>query len=204
MDVENLEKVKIILLGDSGTGKTSLINIYEGKNFTEETTTTIGFQYIRDEMEFNNKKYQIHIWDTAGQEKFRSVSKIYFKGADIIIFVYDISKKESFQSLVNFWVDYVKSLTNEEAVFGLLGNKIDLFEDIQVSKEEGEQFAKNINAIFDETSAKVDKTGFKEFIIKIINVYISKNIQKKDYEKNFQINSRKYKKKTKTSGCCKN
>ena len=202
-DAKNETKIKIILLGDSGTGKTSLINSFEGKNFLEQTTSTIGAQYIRDIIKINNNIYHLHIWDTAGQEQFRSVSKIYFKGADIIIFVYDITNIDSFKSLTDFWVDYVEKLIGKDKVFGLAANKVDLFDKSQVSKEEGEKFSKDINAIFKETSAKEDEQGFKDFIKLLVNEYILKNLDKSNNEESFKIKKQKsIKNKDKNLFCC--
>ena len=85
--------IKIILLGNQNVGKTSLISIYSGKKFSEDTISTIGSDFIYEKLNIDNTEYTIQLWDTAGQEQFRSLNKIYFKGSDIVLFIYDITKK---------------------------------------------------------------------------------------------------------------
>ena len=170
----NKNVIKIILLGNSEIGKTSLINVYEGKNFADKMLSTIGSQYTRKEMIINDEKYIIQMWDTAGQEKYRSINKIYIKGSNIVIFVYDVTNKNSFIDLSDFWVDYVQKLIGKEIIFGIVGNKIDLIDNIKVEKEEGEKYAKEVGAFFRETSAKEEPEGFNEFVDQLIKEYISK------------------------------
>ena len=102
---ENKKKIKIILIGNGQVGKTSLINVYDGKKFTDKMLQSVCSHYIKKELIINEETYNIHLWDTAGQERFRSVNKIYIKGSNIVIFVYDITNKISFMDIKDFWVE---------------------------------------------------------------------------------------------------
>ncbi len=166
--------IKIILIGESSVGKTSLISTYNGKKFEENTVTTLNFSSKKKEITIDDIKYKVEIWDTAGQERYRSVSQIFIKGSQIVIFVYDITKLDSFSQL-SFWVNYIKELISSDAVFGVVGNKIDLFEEKEeiVEEEEGRKFAKDIGALFTETSAKENPKAFSDFINELLKKFIS-------------------------------
>ena len=166
--------IKIILIGESSVGKTSLISTYNGKKFEENTVTTLNFSSKKKEITIDDIKYKVEIWDTAGQERYRSVSQIFIKGSQIVIFVYDITKLNSFSQL-SFWINYIKELISSDAVFGVVGNKIDLFEekDEIVEEEEGRKFAKDIGALFTETSAKENPKAFSDFINELLKKFIS-------------------------------
>ena len=116
----------------------------------------------------------IEMWDTAGEEKFRSLTKIFIKDAKIIIFVYDITKEKSFNEL-EFWVNSAEEMLWEESIYGLAANKIDLFNEQKVERQRGEKYAKDIDALFCETSAKEDQKGFQEFVEKLIKKLIDNN-----------------------------
>ncbi len=169
--------VKIILLGESSVGKTSLISAFNGDKFENEILSTINFSSIKKDIIIDdNTKFKVEIWDTAGQERYRSVNQLAIKGSQIVIFVYDITNINSFSQL-SFWVNYVKDLLNINVVYGLVANKMDLFEDFEddklVSEEEGRKFAENIGALFAEVSAKENPKSFYEFVIELIRKFIS-------------------------------
>ena len=194
---ENTDKknvIKIILLGNTETGKTSLINAYEGKEFVDTSLSTFGSQFIRKDLEINEKTYNIQIWDTAGQERYRSVNKIYIKGANIVLFLYDVTKRESFTDLADFWVDYVDKILGSNITRGLAGNKIDL-QDIKVTKKEGKEYAAKISALFRLTSAKEDPKGIIDFIYELCQDYVSKYGNQLQDTKTFNIKKQKKNKK---------
>ena len=110
MDPE-LMSCKIVILGESGVGKTCIMNKFLGNEFSEEHITTIAAEHQNKTVEINNKKIKITFWDTAGQEAFRAVAKMFYKGADIIILVYDITKNDSFKEIQNYWLEQVKENT---------------------------------------------------------------------------------------------
>ena len=176
-------KIKLILLGESGTGKTSLINAYNGIQFKEVFLSTCSANYIKKEIEINENIYNVILWDTAGQERFRSVNKIFIKDSQIVIFVYDITKRGTFIEL-EYWVNYVRQILPENVIFGVAGNKIDLLVEENneinnneyVTKEEGQQYADKIGATFCETSAKEDPEGFIDFVRQLLGKCVLQKI----------------------------
>ena len=201
--------IKVILLGNTDTGKTSLINAYEGKQFTEETLSTFGSQFIKKDLEIDQKIYNVQIWDTAGQEQFRSVNKIYIKGSHVVLFVYDVTNRKSFEDIGGFWVDYVDKILGQTITKGLIGNKIDLM-DSKTDKDEAEEFAEKIGAIFSETSAKEHPQGIIELIDNCVEDYVSKHGKELEeaLQESFSLRHQKKKKKKKgkkgedDDGCC--
>ena len=184
--------IKLILIGESGTGKTSLIDVYSGKKFSLKTFSSLSSNYIIKKMEINQKNYVIKIWDTAGQERFRSLNKLFIKDSQIVIFVYDVTKKKTFEEL-GYWVNFVQQILPENVIFGLVGNKKDLIivdennEKINreyVKGEEGEKYSDEIGAIFCESSAKDDIEGFADLVRQLINKCI---LQRNNIEKEWEI-----------------
>ena len=178
IEKEIFKKIKVILLGESKVGKTSLINCFLNKEFNENILTTLNYSFVNKTINIENKNYEIHLWDTVGQERYRSISKIYIKGAEIVIFVYDITNKKSFKELP-FWVKYVEDLIDKDIVKGVAANKIDLlFGDVDddkiVNKEEAREYSNKIGATFQETSAKEDKEGFCSFVENLVRQFIDK------------------------------
>ena len=174
-DLEEKENdfIKIVLIGEMYTGKTSLINVYFGLEFSNDLPSTLSPSVSQKELQFNGIPYIIHMWDTAGQEKYRSMTKIFIKGAQIVIFVYDITNKSTFEKL-SFWVNSVEETLGKEPILGLIGNKIDLFEKQEIFKAKGEEYANGIGAKFYESSAKDDPKGFQEFVSSLIEELLEK------------------------------
>ena len=201
---KNNNIIKIILLGNTETGKTSLINAYDGKDFAYQSLSTIGSTFIKKEVKINDKVYNVQIWDTAGQEKYRSVNKIYIKGSQIVIFVYDVTNAKSFSDLSSFWVDYVEKILGNDATIGVCGTKIDL-DKVEVSTEEGKKFAEKIGALFGETSSLQHPNGVIEFINQLVDKYISIHLNDNNQlRQTFNLNDNKKKIKNENKGivCC--
>ena len=183
-------EVKVILLGESGVGKTSLINAVDGKDFSDKMLATFSTTFIKKIYKIGSNKYQINLWDTAGQEKYRQLTKLFYKGSDIIIFVYDITSKISFDNL-DEWISEVKNIVDNKYVCGLVGNKNDLYFEEKVNEEEAQNLAKNNNIKFQLVSAKTDPKSFEDFLKELIKD-AKPNLEEKI--KNTILNKKKKKK----------
>ena len=151
-----LEEVKLVLIGESGVGKSSIIKQFSSHVFDPDIDSSISSKVVSKTLEIREMKriIKFNIWDTAGQEKYRSIAKIFYKDAKIIILVYNIVNKESFESLKSYWYPEVKSSAFSDVILAVVGNKHDLYNNSQVSDEEARNWADSIGAIFQYTSAK--------------------------------------------------
>ena len=145
--------LKFIILGDSGVGKTNLLLRYVGESFSENYIATLGIDFKMKNIIYNDLKIALQIWDTAGQERFRSITKSFLKGTDGIIFMYDISKKESFLNLKN-WIAEIDNSKLPDVKFVICGNKIDLEENREVTEEMKKKLSKEFETDIIEISAK--------------------------------------------------
>ena len=153
---------KYIIIGSSSVGKSSLLLQFTDKRFLNNYDMTIGVEYGTANVHIDNKKIKLQIWDTAGQETFRSIARSYFRGAVGVLLVYDITRRETFTDLIN-WLEDLWKNNHQYMVIMLVGNKIDLEENREVTKEEAESFAKKHDLIFIETSAKTSENVNKSF-----------------------------------------
>lgn len=145
---------KILLLGDSSVGKTCFLTQFAEGTFKENHLATIGLDFRLKEITLpDGTSVLLKIWDTAGQEKFRTITKNYFKGADGIILLYDITKKETFEG-ITLWLDDIRDNGSEKVRILLVGNKADLVNNREVTFDEGHQLAKEQSLPFFESSAK--------------------------------------------------
>ena len=145
--------LKFIILGDSGVGKTNLLLRYVGESFSENYIATLGIDFKMKNIIYNDVKVALQIWDTAGQERFRSITKSFLKGTDGIIFMYDISKKDSFLNLKN-WIAEIDNSKLPDVKFVICGNKIDLEENREVTEEMKKKLSKEFETDIIEISAK--------------------------------------------------
>ena len=209
---------KVVLVGDAGVGKTQIMEQYGKKNFNTEYENTIGVDFIEKNLSAQEKGIKLKIWYTAGQEKYKSLIPTYLREAHAIVFVYDITKQESFDNIQN-WLNFVQQgsnkknniengndIINEEnekktPLYFLVGNKTDLEEKRAVSYEEGKNFAEEKEMQFFEVSAKEGKKIddlFEDIIIKClgkfdgINDVLKSDIKILKYEKDYNINDINY------------
>ena len=172
-DDNDPDSIKIILIGDSGAGKTNLITVAAGYEFNSNSLTTRACSYIQKKYTINNSEYKVNVWDTIGQEKYRSLTKIFVKESKIVIFVYDITNRNSFESLP-FWKKIVDELLSDTPVLGIVGNKMDLYVDEQIKSDEVEKYANEIGAKLLLTSAKTDSSSFSNFLEELLQDYLIK------------------------------
>ena len=152
-----VDSVKVVLLGEAGVGKTSIINQFTYHQFDPDCISSISAQFISKTIEYQGYgAIKFDIWDTAGQERYRSMAKIFYKDAKVIIFVYDITSEPTFDGMKNYWYEQIKINCEKDAILAVVANKNDLYNDQKISDEDGQQFADDIGAIFQSTSALSD------------------------------------------------
>lgn len=193
--------IKVILIGDSGVGKTNIINTSVGNEFNELEMTTTAASFSEKILEVNKKKCQLNLWDTIGQEKFRQLTRIFYNNSKIVIFVYDITRRDSFDALKDWYKDVEENI-GSDIVRGVIANKMDLYFEEEVKQDEGEAFAKSINATFLAYSAKNKNIEeFDEFLVKLVKEYVSK--EKKRTEGRFTLSRNEAFEEKKGNNCCK-
>ena len=153
-------KCKVVLIGKSGVGKTSIISRYITDTFKDSLMTTPGANFITKKVDFPQYKKSIkfEIWDTAGQERYRSLAKVFYNNAAACLLVFDITNKDSFDDIKNYWIPEIKENGQKDIILALAGNKSDNYLKEQVSDNEGKALAKEINAIYMRTSAKLNSS----------------------------------------------
>uniref|UniRef100_A0A131XR15 Putative ras-related in brain n=2 Tax=Ixodes ricinus TaxID=34613 RepID=A0A131XR15_IXORI len=145
-------EVKLCLLGDSGVGKSSILQRFVYNTFNPSAESTIGASFMMKNMVLHDRTLKFNIWDTAGQERYRALAPMYYRGAAAAIIVYDITSQDSFAA-VQSWVRELQAHGEHNIALGIAGNKCDLQDYREVSYATGESYAQQINAVFVETSA---------------------------------------------------
>ena len=171
--------LKYIIIGDSAVGKSNILTQYVYEKFSEEFQSTLGVEFAAKNAVIDNKIYRIQIWDTAGAESFRSITRAYYKNTVCAFIVYDITKRETFEN-VQVWLDDIKNQCPQTVLLVLVGNKLDLENERQISYEEGESFAQKNNMYFFETSAKTG-VNIENLFLKSVET-INERIQEDFYD----------------------
>ena len=174
MDDDISFEVKTILVGMTGTGKTNIINALVDRPFDESKISTLTSSFVDKFIKIGNSKYHIELWDTAGQEQYKSLTKIFIQDSKIVIFVYDITNNDSFKE-IDYWVESVKEQLGDVPILGLIANKKDLFMKEQVDEDTGRSKAEEIGARFKLTSAKTERTTINAYMKELLEAYIRKN-----------------------------
>ena len=195
MEDEEIPLYKILLLGDSTVGKTCFLLRYMEDSFIDLHMATIGLDYrLKTMILEDQKKVKVQLWDTAGQDKFRAITRNYYKGASGIILIFDVTNIKSFENIKK-WMNEIKEEISEKVSIVLIGNKIDNVKERKITKEQGDKIANEIGIKFFETSAKTGE-GINESVFHLV-----KNIYENDPEiKNKGQNLKKYKNKKRK--CC--
>ena len=200
---------KVVLLGESGVGKTCIISRYVNNTYDEKSETTNGASYASKVIDLEQYKQSLRfdIWDTAGQEKYRSLTKFFYKDAAIAILVYDITRRDSFEEVRKYWYEQLKTCGEKNIVIGLAGNKCDMFDKEAVTEEEARSFANEIGAQFQLTSA-FKNLGIEDLFRMVGCKYLDPNFQDKindettEEKKNITLENNTSQKKKKDKKWC--
>ena len=199
-----IHELKVILVGKTGAGKTNLINVLIGAKFQQSSLSTTVSNFVEKKMTIENKKYNLEIWDTAGQERFRSIAKSSYKGADGILLMYDVSKKDTFKHIKTWIKDIQTNIGNamDKIAIIVIGNKSDLPEK-EVDKKDVEEFENNMKLKIIEASAKENK-NVNESMIALVDRMIELGLGKIKKEDDEEENNRKLsiKQTGKKNNCC--
>ena len=188
---------KLLIIGESGVGKTCLLLRFTDDSFTANHLTTIGIDFKIKIINLENKLIKLQIWDTAGQERFRTITKTYYKGAHGIILTYDVTDKNSFKNIRN-WIKQIEANAQNNVCKVLVGNKCDR-PDRVVSEGEGQNLADEFKMKFFETSAKTNQNVTEVFM------YLTKEILSSNQDKaqSSGVGLKKGDNKETKKGCCK-
>lgn len=192
----SVREVKLCLLGESGVGKSSIVMRFVTNSFKPALESTIGASFMSKKIAVDDQHFAFQIWDTAGQEKYRSLAPMYYRGAAAAIVVYDVSRDSSFRT-VKDWVNELKKNAAPNIVLAIAGNKCDLEDLREVSRRDAEDYARQIGAIFIETSA-LNAVNVPELFMKI-----ARSLPKEDIlsQRNSTLNLRQIGP-PKQRGCC--
>lgn len=164
-------QIKAILLGNSGVGKTNLINTCVGMEFDHGTVPTTSGAFVQKNIKIDDKEYIINLWDTAGQETYKSLTKIFLKKSQIVIFVYDITDLKSFKDLES-WIKISEEMIDNDFVSAIVGNKVDLYMIEQVNEETARKYAESKGMLFQLVSAKDNPKSFSNFLKELVEEQI--------------------------------
>ena len=177
------DSVKVVLLGEAGVGKTSIIHQFTYHTFDPDCISSISAQFVSKTIDYEGYgAIKFDIWDTAGQERYRSMAKIFYKDAKVIVLLYDITSQNTFDGLKNYWYEQIKINCENDAILAVVANKNDLYADQVVSDETGQRFADEIGAIFQSTSALSD-SGIGKLFEHIGRKFIDTDYDYKDLDK---------------------
>jgi len=192
--------IKLLMIGDSGVGKSCLLLRFSDDSFTTSFITTIGIDFKIKTVEIDGKRVKLQIWDTAGQERFRTITTAYYRGAMGILLVYDITDEQSFLNIRN-WIRNIEQHASDSVQKVLIGNKCDMVDDRVITTDRGKELADEYGIKFFETSAKTD-TNVKESFISIATDIVTKKISLGDRGNSGNSKVDLDKNNGKKNGCC--
>ena len=182
--------LKLVLIGDSGVGKTNILSRYNNNEFSLATQPTVGVEFGNKIIKKENKSIKLQLWDTAGQERYKAITNAFYKGSKGAFVVYDITRKSSFLN-IDKWIGELKTNGSEDILIILVGNKTDLEDKREVSTDEGEKKAKQYGIAFCETSALQGKNIEYAFNILIDEIILDIDNAKEKEMKNNKNNNKK-------------
>lgn len=191
--------MKLVLLGDSGVGKTSIVTKYVSGEAPENVGPTIGAAFVTKDVTIDGQHLELLVWDTAGQEVYRGLAPMYYRGAAIAIIVYDVTKNESFDA-VDYWIGELKNNVEDGIIIMVCGNKVDLEDHRAVDFHQASSFASGKGALYAETSA-VSGTGIEKLFQIAISTYLKQKGQPVASEASQKVNLTD-KKAGGKKGCC--
>lgn len=195
----NIAQVKVVLLGESGVGKSSIMLRFIANSFKNDSAPTVGASYMSKVIQFSDRTVKFNIWDTAGQERYHSLAKMYLHDANAAILLYDITNKKTFDSLRR-WYEELKEVAQKNIIIAVCGNKEDLITNEVVNPEDAREYAKSIEGFYKKISAKTSQGvegTFKEIASKIFS-----DISAEPSVKNSITLERKNSKTSKKKKCC--
>ena len=146
-------EVKCVVVGNTGTGKTCILQRLAFDTYIDNPEPTVSAANFFETIQYGNTTLKMEVWDTVGREKYMALNKIFYKGSKIVIFTYDITNKQSFDSIESLWLPLVKECVDKNPVLCIAGNKADKYNEEQVSEEIAKQYAEKIDALYKQTSA---------------------------------------------------
>ena len=200
-------KFKIVIVGDSGVGKTNLVKRFIQNTFTSNTLSTVGVEFFSNTYYINDKLVKIEMWDTAGQERYKSITSAYYKGANGALLVYDVTNQSTFNNIER-WYNEIRDFSSKDIQIIMIGNKTDLKDNIVITTEMSQNKAADLEIPVVETSALNASNVKVAFHLLIKEIFIDM-MRKKDLNKdNSEINDNAYNIigtnfEPKTKGCCK-
>ena len=212
-NVKTIESFKVVLVGESGVGKTSIITQFIEQQFNEDPqSTTCGAFSRKSVICDETKEIKFEIWDTAGQERYRSLTRMYYKDANAAILVYDITRKESYEQVKSYWYEEIKENSSPNIILVIAGNKADLIANEEVDEDESREFAKSIRAKFIRCSAK-NVLGIEDIFIDVAKQYTgcenvkikpdtNDDVQIQENKDTYKITNDKSGKGSHKKGCC--
>ena len=184
----SVESFKVVLVGESGVGNTSIITQFIDQTFQEDIQSTTGGTFSTKSVVCDGGKIlKFEIWDTAGQEKYRSLTTMFYKDANAAVMVYDVTRKDSYDEIKNYWANQIKDNAPENIILAIAANKSDLIEHETVDEGEARNFAKEISAIFISTSAKNSEGINMTFVIIIFVLMMGINVKVEDKEAEIKL-----------------
>ena len=197
---ESGNAIKVVLVGESAVGKTCIIERLCFKKYVANPLSTIGSANVTTVLDYGNESLTLEVWDTAGQETYRSLNRIFYKGAKIAVMVYDITNKATFEEIQKYWLGQIRSVCGDEAVIGILGNKSDLFANEQVPEQMAREFAEKNKCFFALCSA-YEGVGIEEAFKELEKSFLKQKVD--DNQNGFMIKGNEDEPEKKEKKCCK-